>query len=488
MQKHSFISKMPDQPGALHKAAKIIKKHNANINRIQFDREIDSSIVFFEITTDTLGFEKIMQELEKIGYLQSSLEGRGFLKFNVHLPNKPGSLLEFLDYTTNTEANIGFMDFDDRGQHPDTLTISLTLDDASVVDNLLDQLKSRYSLEVIEYDATGKHLDDTVFYLKFAQKLRGVLGDDQEEFLLKLMHDVSHFVQELNNLGEDPKKVFESILRTGEALSNSSGSGFYADIQEIKVSDEVTLYCFQMPCGGNIYLLASDDELALIDAGFGLYYEDFKKMISSLGFNIDKINNIYITHADADHLGAAGFFQADAWMHPDSLNVLEKTNRAYGSTKEGFVLTELYTRLIGLFSGMISARDYKLFKVGDLGSKHGLKIIDFFKFKNLEFEVFEGLGGHLAGQVFFFCEEHKLLFTGDSVINFDSLSDERKQFNLHAKVLMKSVNVDSANACKERDALLKLGEKCFFCCGHGAVSTLEGDKLKISGEVRRFIF
>ncbi|MGA2934098.1 MAG: hypothetical protein ABSD81_02970 [Methanomicrobiales archaeon] len=45
-----FITRVPDEPGSLQKAASIIRKYNGNINRIHYDRRIDPCTVFVEVT------------------------------------------------------------------------------------------------------------------------------------------------------------------------------------------------------------------------------------------------------------------------------------------------------------------------------------------------------------------------------------------------------------------------------------------------------
>lgn len=115
----------------------------------------------------------------------------------------------------------------------------------------------------------------------------------------------------------------------------------------------------------------------------------------------------------------------------------------------------------------------------------------------MEFEVLESLGGHLHGQIYLLCPEEGVLFPADSLINFQSLSTDRKKFNLLAKNLMTSVNVDGKLATREREALIELvneldkklqGEnrKCLICGGHGAVSVLSGDKLKTFKEMEHY--
>ncbi len=499
MPKFYFVARMPDQPGALHKAAEIVRQYQGNINRIHYDRRIDPHTVFFEVTLDSeRDYQNIREELQKIGYLQESLEPLGFLKFNIYLPNRPGALFEFLNYVTDAKANIAFLDFDDQGRHPDRLTVSLTVERSAIIDKLLNRLKSRYRIEILEYDTRGDYLDNTVFYLKFAQRLREIIGEAEDEFLLRLLHDINHIVQELTNLKQDPQEVFESILATGQHLKNTTGENFYADVQRFEVAEGVKLFCFQPPYGGNIFVLHTPEEMVMIDTGYGLYHPDILRLFQHYGLgNLKKLSRLFITHADADHVGAAGFFEAPSFMHSGTQEIIERANRAYGSRVEGSILEEVYTKIINLFSCFTPPQRVELFPQEVLGLRHIFPIIYRFKVGPLEFEVLESLGGHLYGQVFFFCPEAGLLFTGDSLLNLESFTKERREFNRLAKILMTSVNVDSEIAAKEREALLKIaeeadralrssGKRCLICGGHGAVSVLEDGNLKTFGSIEHF--
>ncbi|BDZ70892.1 MBL fold metallo-hydrolase [Methanobacterium petrolearium] len=349
MNKFSFITRIPNEPGALHRVAKIAKIHNANIHRIHYNYKIDLNTVFFEISSSKEAYEKIRNELNELGYLQISLEPVHYLKFNIFLPNRPGALFEFLDNITSTNANIAFLDFDERSNRHDKLTVGLTLDNTSTVNLLLENLQQRYPMEILEYDAEGEKLDDTVFYLLFAQKIREIIGTE-DDFLFKLLNDINHIVQELTRLGENPKKVFESIITTGNTLKNTQGDKFFADVQIININNDSFLYGIQPPCGGNIYLVESKDELVMIDSGYGIYYGDMVKLFQHIGINLKKLKGIYITHADADHSGAGGLYDVKSYLNKGTLDIINKTNRAYGSAVEECVLEEVYTKLINLFS------------------------------------------------------------------------------------------------------------------------------------------
>ena len=490
---------MPDTPGSLYRAAEIILTYEGNINRIQYDRRIDPATVFYEVTASDEAYGMIQRDLEQIGYLQTSLKPLNFLKLCVYLPHHPGALYEFLNFTTSVGANIAFIDFDEKGRHPDRLTVSLNLEQSSVVDQLLNQLKSRYRLEILEYDTTGKHLDDTVFYVRYAQAIRELIGESEEHFLLSFLADINHIVQELMDRGNDPRKVFKSVLLTGQTLLATTKDRFYADVQKFRITEQSTLFCFQVPCGGNIFLISTAGKNVLIDTGYGIYYPDVMTMLSKYGVGDDHpVSRIIVTHADADHCGAAGYFTVPVFMHEGTLEIIKKNNRAYGSRSEHSVLEEFYTKMINLFSRFNSPKKVQCF------GKHALGMRGIFPVKgsviigDLELEVLDGLGGHTCGQIYLYSKKRGLLFTADSAINFSSLTRERADYSSLAAFLVTSVNVDSDLAKKERKALFGLaaetdaalastGKRCLICGGHGAMSVLEGDQLVAYGEIERYM-
>lgn len=492
------MTRVPDEPGTLHRLAGIIKQYKGNIVRINYDRQIDPNMVFFEVEASGPAFRRIRDELEATGYLQTALHHPRFLKFSVRLPHETGALFEFLNYTTTAHANIAYIDFDEKGSHPDSVTVSLNVDEAEIADELLNQIKSRYHLDILEFDSTGDNLDNTVFYLRFAQQLRDLIGEAEEEFVLLFLHDINHIVQELNARGRDPREVFKAIMETGKTLNRTLGDGFYADIQMFQISESVSLSCYQLPGGGNVFLMRNGSECVMIDTGYGIYHEDVMRMISSVRFSSkDQITRIIVTHGDADHCGAGGFFEIPALMHHGTLEVIREANRAYGSRSEHSVLEEVYTTMIGLFSRCTPPASIELFGTDYLGFRDIFPIVERFEIGGISFEVLESLGGHVYGQIFIYSPSHGILFTSDSLINFDSLTQERKDYSSLADFLVTSVNVDSDLAREERKALLRIaadtsetpvGERgrCLVCGGHGAVSVLRDGRPAVETAPRHY--
>ena len=78
----------------------------------------------------------------------------------------------------------------------------------------------------------------------------------------------------------------------------------------MKLTDEVYLvgggdYSFNLShrLDVHVYVVKSGDELTMIDAGFGPGTEEILKNIGNDGLDVNKINQIVITHYHADHAG-----------------------------------------------------------------------------------------------------------------------------------------------------------------------------------------
>jgi glyoxylase-like metal-dependent hydrolase (beta-lactamase superfamily II) len=495
MPRYSFIARMPNRPGVLHNAAGVVMRGGGNINRLQFDQRIDPHTVFFEVTCDETAYLRIEQALAELGYLQNTLRPLNVLKFYTFLPNEPGALHEFLNNTTSCQANISSIDFDDRGGHPDRLTVTLSLEESIAAERLLDALKSRYRIEIIEYDTTGKSLDHSVFYLRFAQQIREIVGASEDQLLFRVLGDLNHAAQELMNLGQDPDTVFESILSTGRTLRATTGDGFFADVQVIPVAEDCLLTCIQPPAGGSVYLLRTPEGITLIDTGYGIYARDIRRLMERVipGCR-NEISRVVITHADADHCGAGGDYDVPVLMHPGTLEIIRAANRAYGSRSEASVLEEIYTTMINLFSRFNPPDSPSLFLTVPLGEIAGFPVIADLEVGSYRFRVLEGLGGHLYGQIYLYCRELGLLFSADTVINFGHLSPARAEYNTLAVNLVISVNVDSVVAKTERQRLLGLARDtagnfydgrtgCLVCGGHAPVSILSGNTLVPYGRI-----
>lgn len=481
LQPHSFVARMPNEPGALHKAAAVLKRHNGNIERIQYDTRIDPNTVFFELSAEGDDLQAALDELDAMGYLRRTLPVPAYLKFDITLPHIPGALFDFLDMITGTGTNIAYLDYDETVPRGGPLRVAVVIDDGARANKLLDVLKSTYPLEIIEHSSVNEELDSNVFYVRFAQELRSLIPGVDEEFLLGFLHKSNHIAQELTRRGEEPRKVLRTILDSGLMLKESVKQGC-AEMNTFDVPGG-RMHCIQFPCGGNSYLLDIGARI-VIDTGFGSYRDHLIACIRDIGWELDDIDAVLITHGDTDHCGSAWSLGADVHMSHQAYDIVSNCDRSYGSGSEGGLLETFYTRMIDLFSDADDAGSAVLLG-GEIGSMHGFDVQSELDIRGTRVTVMKGHGGHQEGQLFYLFPDSHIIFTGDSLINFSTLSPERKEYMTLAKVLMTSVNVDSVKAKEERDLLMDLvrvyqdgsGTPLMICPGHGGVSELRGDAL-----------
>lgn len=491
-RKEFFVIRIPDT-GSLHDVAGIIASSGLNITRCQYNRSIDPVTAFFSVSGDDNGYEKAAMALLKDGYLQTSVAYPRSIRFTIIVPQIPGTLNRILKIFNRFQAEVSILSFDNRGRYPDRLQVSLRVRSSSPTDELISAIRSEYQVEVEGYDCGDSCNDDSLFYVRYAARVRDIIGEQEDPYLLELLNHFSYIAQQLTEYGKEYQDVLEQILLNGKHLNDTTGSGFYADVQKIKVIDTITLFCFQLPGGGNIFVLDSPEERVMIDTGYGIYHKDVLKMFDAYGLGgINDFTRIILTHGDTDHCGASGFFNSPVYLHEGTWNIITTNNRAWGASSQDLVLEQVYTVMINLFARMTPPNSVNILPRTSEMKCGSFPVLSSFKIGKYEFEILEGHGGHQFGMIYVLCKEAGLFFTSDTILNLKYLTPERSQYNNFAVYLVTTVNVDPDIVKSERKELLSIasridkelsgsGRRLLLCCGHGPVSVFDcGDMVPAS--------
>lgn len=322
---------------------------------------------------------------------------------------------------------------------------------------------------------------DTNFLARIAPYIEPLTDEERAVYIAEGEESVKIRKKE----GLPPEDYLQLVENIGLYLGKTSGEGFSSDYQKISLPGNKTLLVIQLPGGGNLNVFLTPAGKMILDTGYGCYYKDCEKMITSIGAgDFSDVKFVVCTHGDADHCGASGYFPVPPVMHPVTRALLDSGTRGYASPNGKELLEKFYTTTINTYSRMFVPDKVRLCKTEPI-RKHGLfSIIDEFTFADMHFEVWASLGGHIAGQIFLYEPDLGLFFTSDALLNFATLTKARADYSSIADSMIGSVNVNSETArierrelmriAKELDSELKLtGRRLLICCGHGAVSILD---------------
>ena len=503
-----YIVKFPvyltDKPGSLADFASLIASCSGNISFFHYDRSVDSNRVVAEVQmSQKTDIEKLFETLQENGYvfektrtekedLQiTSLEN--VLKIKVRLENRAGTLAGFANLLKSHHANVIYMLYDEDIDL-EAADIVLATEDLSEINRLLDAVNTAgYYYRVLYKGSDEKEVENIIglkHVEKFFLKLRRLLTDEDFDALRsvvdssqELYADLVKFYEESGNFLE-AGDVFEKILTLASKSRSSTGQRFSAvEMPPVRINRKVTLYGFRLPTSENIYLFSHDDEITMIDAAYGVYYEDIKNLMRRKSLDPAKVKRIFLTHPDADHAGTSGYFAEEfgtkVYMHPACQGVIDQNNRAYGTTGRLANLNKYYTRLINKFTESTFPAVFRHFTLTDSGYEGAFKIIDTFMIGNLQFEVLESHGGHIPGLVFFVNRQYGLVFTSDFLINVRSLSaDDREILGVY-RYLLTNPNSDTQTYKREsealRDVIMTLDSVSRSTGNHGIVFPGHGD-------------
>jgi glyoxylase-like metal-dependent hydrolase (beta-lactamase superfamily II) len=197
----------------------------------------------------------------------------------------------------------------------------------------------------------------------------------------------------------------------------------------------------------NVYLIRSDEGLALIDTGIPGSEKKIITEIGKAGWSIRDLKKIFITHSDPDHSGSIAALKsasgARVFASRQEALAISKGESSRKNTRKGLfnILRSLLVKLMRVAPVTVD----EIIKEGDeypiLG---GLKVLE--------------TSGHTPGHCSFYSSSFGVLFCGDSAVSASNgLHPSRPDFTWNREKAMTSY---------ERQVLLK---PLIVCCGHGPV-------------------
>lgn len=464
--KRTYITKVPDKVGAFLKASEIISSLGGNIIRVSYNKAVDIHTLFIDVFAEENQITAITQALEKLGYLSGQEKENRVILIELKLLDIAGMVTPVLELLSIYNVNISYMSSTENGTEYQYFKMGLLIENISLMKNLLDDISKLCVVRILEYQTTEKLLDNTVFYLSFANDMRNLLSLSQEQ-TNEFMINSNKIMQMLDDRNEKPLKTFEYVYKFAKFMVEHKASNFNDTINRRQISECVTLYMIEPPCGANTYILEGANELLFIDCGFACYSTEMTLIFNKLFNGFDTIKkSIILTHADIDHAGLLSIFDS-VFVSKSCYDNFLLENQGEDNFREQNAYHAAYCKLSRIISGYTPPPLEKIKIIGEKQNAEPLSKIGEFVFEDLSFTVYEGNGGHVKGETILICEDKKLMFTGDNLVNIKGFSEEQRQFNLLAPYLMTSVNVNSQKASLLRELLFEKSKGYLVCPGHG---------------------
>ena len=463
---------MPDTPGAFLRAGRVIADAGVNITRVSYNKAVDTHTLFIDVAETEDKIAAVSEELDRVGYLSSDTGEAKVILLEFRLPDIPGALLPILETINRYDFNISYISSQENGTDHQFFKMGLFIEETADMKSFLEDVSKLCKVRIIDYDKSEKTLDNTVFYISFANEIANKLKLGREE-TLNLIADSNLIMQMLDEQNESPHKTFEYIGKYADFIAKHRGIQFQPRISHTDITADIRLHLIEPPCGSSIYILEKGNSLLFVDSGFACYRDEMNQIFHSIFPDFDSMHKeIVITHVDTDHCGLLDLFEK-VYLSKKSYENFVLENNDEDNFREQNPAHAPFCRIGRILSGYIPPSLDKLTVIDtekEDGHNKPLSYIGDLKFCELMFAVYEGNGGHVNGEIVLVCREHHLIFTGDIFVNAAGFSPDQAEFNTLAPYLMTSVNMDSKKARQAREAVTGLmGEgEWTICGGHGA--------------------
>jgi len=455
--KKTYVTSMPDHIGAFLKASQCFSALGINITRVSYNKAVDSHTLFIDAEGTEEQLKKADIELEKIGYLQNNANRTSVVLIEFCLRDIPGSVTDVLKLINDFNFNISYISSQENGTDYQLFKMGLYVENLEKISEFLKAVEKLCRVRVIDYNSSEKIFDNSIFYNTYVMGLAKTVGLSENDSSELLVH-VNLAMQTLDEHGLSPYRTFDSISKFAELLGACKGKAFMPRISVHKVTEDTEITLIEPPCGSNTIIINSRGELLFVDSGYACYSQEMFSLFHELFPDFDKREKkVLVTHADVDHCGLLSSFD-EIIASAKTAACLKNEHLGNDGYREKNPLHKPYINICKILTSYQPVTDPDRIVVpwndsGDLTEP--LTQIGFYDFGELHFEVYEGKGGHLPGEIVLIDYTHHIAFTGDIYINVHGLTQEQARYNQYAPILMTSVDTSPALCAEERRAVLQ---------------------------------
>lgn len=453
--KKTYVTSMPNHIGAFLKASRCFSALGINITRVSYNKAVDSHTLFIDAEGTEEQLQKADAALEQIGYLQSNVDKTSIVLLEFCLKDVPGSVTDVLSLIYDFNFNISYISSQENGTDYQYFKMGLYATEPEKISEFLKAAEALCRVRVIEYNSADRVYDNSIFYNTYVAGLSKTMGLSEEVSRTLLVH-VNLAMQTLDEQGLSPYRTFDSISRFAELLGASRGKSFSPRISTHRITDNTEIILIEPPCGSNTMIIRSQGQLLFVDSGYACYKEEMLAIFERLIPDFKGMHKkILVTHADVDHCGLLPLFD-EIIASPKTALCLKKEFLGVDGYREENPLHKPYIKICKALTSYRPVDPGRVTSpwadVQNLGAP--LTQIGFFDFEELHFEVYEGKGGHLPGEIVLIDYTHHIAITGDVYVNLHGLTAAQAEYNQYAPILMTSVDTAPQLCAEERRMVL----------------------------------
>ncbi len=455
--KKTFITTMPNHIGAFLRASECLAALGINITRVSYNKAIDSHTLFIDAEGSSKQLAEANRQLTKIGYLQNDKNDKSIVLLEFRLRDMPGSVTDVLTLISKYNFNISYISSQENGTDYQFFKMGLFVEDAKKISQFITDAEKICKLRIIDYNRSEKVFDNSIFYNSFVEGLSNCIGLSGE-VKNDLLVNANLAMQTLDEQGLSPFKTFDSISRFADLLAKCIGECFLPRITNYYITDNTEIILIEPPCGSNTIIIKSCGEILFIDSGYAIYHNEMVGILNNILPQFDESEKrILITHADVDHCGLLPIFD-EVIASKKTAECLKLEYEGKDGFREQNPLHKPYVKMCKILTEYRPVSPDKVKGIWDRSDNlnEPLVSVGTFDFGELHFNVYEGKGGHLPGEIVLVDETRHIAFTGDIYINMHGLTAEQAEYNQYAPILMTSVDTDPELCKTERNAIVGL--------------------------------
>lgn len=460
--------------------SKVFADLGMNITRVSYNKAIDSNMLFIDADGTTEQHEKAAQKLSEYGYLNNPTDSNVIL-FEFLIKDAPGEITAVLELLKRHAINISFVSSQENGTGYQQFKMGLFVENNESLTPFIEDVTKICKVRVIDYNHSEKSFDNSIFYNSFAKELIDSMGLE-EASRHEIMINANLMMQMLDDRGLSPYRTFDSISRCAALLSKARGEGFVPRITEYNLTEDTGLTLIEPPCGSNTAIIKNKSDYLFVDCGYSCYKKEMLELFRKLIPDFDTIHKrIIITHADLDHCGLLNCFD-EVITNSRSAEILKMQYEGLDDARECTPAHRPYIKICKQLTSYAPVNPEKVSVAwkSPESQTSPLTQIGYLEFADLGFEVYEGFGGHLPGEMIYIDYNNHLAFTGDVFVNLKGMTTDQAEYNKCAPILMTSVDITPEKCALERSSFFKrLGNGNWKIFGaHGGMKEYDVGVLK----------